>query len=492
MEKWEYSPTRDDNKIGPLTDFDSYWFSLALNFEEYTSTHSTQAIKKSSRKNRIISLILSIFYANYFKYMEKWEYSPTRDDNKIGPLTDFDSYWFSLALNFDECTSRVYKYMEKWEYSPTRDDNKIGPLTDFDSYWFSLALNFEEYTSTHSTQEWEYTPTRDDNKIGPLTDFDSYWFSLALNFEEYTSTHSTQAIKKSSRKNRIISLILSIFYANYFKYMEKWEYSPTRDDNKIGPLTDFDSYWFSLALNFDECTSRVYKYMEKWEYSPTRDDNKIGPLTDFDSYWFSLALNFEEYTSTHSTQEWEYTPTRDDNKIGPLTDFDSYWFSLALNFEEYTSTHSTQAIKKSSRKNRIISLILSIFYANYFKYMEKWEYSPTRDDNKIGPLTDFDSYWFSLALNFEEYTSTHSTQAIKKSSRKNRIISLILSIFYANYFKYMEKWEYSPTRNDNKIGPLTDFDSYWFSLALNFDQCTSSTWRSGNTLPPVTTTKSDL
>ncbi|KAL2744060.1 LOW QUALITY PROTEIN: hypothetical protein V1477_007936 [Vespula maculifrons] len=234
--------------------------------------------------------------------------------------------------------------------------------------------------STHFTQEWEYTPTRDDNKIGPLTDFDSYWFSLALNFEEYTSTHSTQAIKKSSRKNRIISLILSIFYANYFKYMEKWEYSPTRDDNKIGPLTDFDSYWFSLALNFDECTSRVY--------------------------------------------EWEYTPTRDDNKIGPLTDFDSYWFSLALNFEEYTSTHSTQAIKKSSRKNRIISLILSIFYANYFKYMEKWEYSPTRDDNKIGPLTDF--------------------------------------------------------------------DSYWFSLALNFDECTSSTWKSGNTLPPVTTTKSDL
>ncbi|KAL2735049.1 hypothetical protein V1477_013449 [Vespula maculifrons] len=80
MEKWEYSPTRDDNKIGPLTDFDNYWFSLALNFVEYTSTHSTQ------------------------KYMEKWEYSPTREDIKIGPLTDFDSYWFSLALNFDGCT----------------------------------------------------------------------------------------------------------------------------------------------------------------------------------------------------------------------------------------------------------------------------------------------------------------------------------------------------------------------------------------------------
>ncbi|KAF7395330.1 hypothetical protein HZH68_009380 [Vespula germanica] len=73
---------------------------------------------------------------------------------------------------------------------------------------------------------------------------------------------------------------------------------------------------------------------------------------------------------------------------------------------------------------------------------------------------------------------------------------------------YMEKWEYSPTRDDNKIGPLTDFDSYWFSLALNFDESTSYfsqyafntsnkeeliyTWRSGDTLPPVTTTKSGL
>ncbi|KAL2735042.1 hypothetical protein V1477_013442 [Vespula maculifrons] len=90
--------------------------------------------------------------------------------------------------------------MEKWEYSPTRDDNKIGPLTDFDSYWFTLALNFVEYTSTHSTQEWEYPPTRDDNKIGPLTDFDSYWFSLALNFDECTSQFAQYAFYTSNKE----------------------------------------------------------------------------------------------------------------------------------------------------------------------------------------------------------------------------------------------------------------------------------------------------
>ncbi|KAL2745669.1 hypothetical protein V1477_006060 [Vespula maculifrons] len=33
--------------------------------------------------------------------------------------------------------------MVKWGYFPTCDDNKIGPSTDFNSYWFSFALNLE-------------------------------------------------------------------------------------------------------------------------------------------------------------------------------------------------------------------------------------------------------------------------------------------------------------------------------------------------------------
>nr|KAF7400063.1 hypothetical protein H0235_015800 [Vespula pensylvanica] len=36
--------------------------------------------------------------------MVKWGYFPTCDDNKIGPLPDFNSYWFSFALYFDEET----------------------------------------------------------------------------------------------------------------------------------------------------------------------------------------------------------------------------------------------------------------------------------------------------------------------------------------------------------------------------------------------------
>ncbi|KAL2744601.1 hypothetical protein V1477_007143 [Vespula maculifrons] len=34
----------------------------------------------------------------------------------------------------------------KWGYTPTRDDNKVGSLTDPYSYSFSCALNFEEWT----------------------------------------------------------------------------------------------------------------------------------------------------------------------------------------------------------------------------------------------------------------------------------------------------------------------------------------------------------
>ncbi|KAL2747047.1 hypothetical protein V1477_005419 [Vespula maculifrons] len=125
MVQWGYSPTSDDNKIGPSTDFDSYWFSLALNFDEYTSQFSQYAFSASIREELIIkwcsgdtlppvtttkSDLRPTLTVTGSKYMEKWGYSPTRNDNKIGPSNDFDSYWFSLALNFDEYTSQFSQY----------------------------------------------------------------------------------------------------------------------------------------------------------------------------------------------------------------------------------------------------------------------------------------------------------------------------------------------------------------------------------------------
>ncbi|KAL2729866.1 uncharacterized protein V1477_015677 [Vespula maculifrons] len=53
-----------------MTDFDSYWFSYVLYFDEYTS----QFLQEASGPNNNEELI-QIY----------WGYSPTRDDNISGP-----------------------------------------------------------------------------------------------------------------------------------------------------------------------------------------------------------------------------------------------------------------------------------------------------------------------------------------------------------------------------------------------------------------------
>ncbi|KAL2749819.1 hypothetical protein V1477_001890, partial [Vespula maculifrons] len=254
------------------TDFDSYWFSLTLNFDEYASSFSRYTFSTNNNKELVM----------------KWCGGDTF--LSVTPMkSDFDSYWFSLVLNFDEYTSSFSRY------AFSANNNKELVRTDFDSYWFSLALNFDEYTSQFS----RYAFSTNNNKELVRTDFDSYWFSLTLNFDEYTSLFSRYA-----------------FSAN---------------NNKELMRTDFDSYWFSLVLNFDEYTSQFSK------------------RTDFDSYWFSLTLNFDEYTSQFS----RYAFSTNNNKELVRTDFDSYWFSLTLNFDEYTSPFSRYAFSTNNNKELI-------------------------------------------------------------------------------------------------------------------------------------------
>ncbi|KAL2723702.1 hypothetical protein V1477_018934 [Vespula maculifrons] len=100
--------------------------------------------------------------------------------------------------------------------------------------------------------------------------------------------------------------------------------------------------------------------------------------------------------------------------------------------------------------------------------------------------SDFDSYWFSLALNSYKYTSQSPQYAFSASNNKESM---------QNEMKYIEKWGCFRSRDDNKGGSLTDFDSYWSTLALNFDEWTSqfpSTSTSGDAFAVVTTTKSDI
>ncbi|KAL2744062.1 hypothetical protein V1477_007938 [Vespula maculifrons] len=72
-----------------------------------------------------------------------------------------------------------WNYIEKWGYSPTRDDNKLGSLmtlTVTGSY-FVLELHPEVGILSHPWRQ----------PSGVIGDFDSYWTRLALNFDKSTS-----------------------------------------------------------------------------------------------------------------------------------------------------------------------------------------------------------------------------------------------------------------------------------------------------------------
>ncbi|KAL2750931.1 LOW QUALITY PROTEIN: hypothetical protein V1477_001034 [Vespula maculifrons] len=215
----------------------------------------------------------------------QWGYSPTRNDNKIGPLADFDSYWLSLVLNFDECPSQILLDV----FGTSNNEELI--------YCLSLVLNFDECPSqilldvfgTSNNEEltiiifrnevllaqscFEFRRVNIAVLIGCV--WDNYCLSLVLNFDECPSQILLDVFGTSNNEELII-----IIFRN-----EVWGYSPTRDNNKIGPLADFDSYWLSLVLNFDECPSQILLDV----FGTSNNEELI--------YCLSLVLNFDECPS---------------------------------------------------------------------------------------------------------------------------------------------------------------------------------------------------
>ncbi|KAL2738414.1 hypothetical protein V1477_011773 [Vespula maculifrons] len=90
----------------------------------------------------------------------KWGYTPIRDNNKVGSLTDpykLNAMWglkndVGLCVGLRPVNLEIFadairaNLNAKWGYTPIRDNNKVGSLTDPYSYSFSCALNFEEWT----------------------------------------------------------------------------------------------------------------------------------------------------------------------------------------------------------------------------------------------------------------------------------------------------------------------------------------------------------
>ncbi|KAL2748424.1 hypothetical protein V1477_003067 [Vespula maculifrons] len=341
--KWGCSSSSDDDKVVPLTDFYNFFFSLPEDFDNLPP--------------RVVYFVLNLRSGDFRN--AKWGYYPTRDDNKVGPLTDFDSYWFSCALATDEETQKfsrrpfMHTKIAKWGYSASKDDNKVGPLTDFDN------LNCETKIA-----KWGYSASKDDNKVGPLTDFDNLNCEVGiLGFEGRQQSR----LKLGSGDSQLRGTTTKS------TKIAKWGYSASKDDNKVGPLTDFDNLNCEVGiLSFEgrqqnlNCETKI----AKWGYSASKDDNKVGPLTDFDNLNCEVGiLSFEGRQQNLNCEtkiaKWGYSASKDDNKVGPLIDFDN------LNCETKIA---------------------------------KWGYSASKDDNKVGPLTDFDSNWFSCVLAFEEET----------------------------------------------------------------------------------------
>ncbi|KAL2744818.1 hypothetical protein V1477_007360 [Vespula maculifrons] len=105
----------------------------------------------------------------------KWGYSASRDDNKVGSLTDLCSSQFSCALDFDQLKCDVGKFLH------SRRTVNLSPRVDLEI--FSLSRDFENLS-----------PRVDLEIFAPLLDFENLSsrmdleiFALAEDFENLSS-----------------------------------------------------------------------------------------------------------------------------------------------------------------------------------------------------------------------------------------------------------------------------------------------------------------
>nr|XP_050866084.1 uncharacterized protein LOC127071178 [Vespula vulgaris] len=267
MEEWGYSPTSDDNIS------DSYWFSLASNFDEYASQFSQYTFSTSNREELIFKLrsgdtrmretttktglrptltvTSSVVFWTSTRELRKFRGGYSYSNCEVGilgcerqqqrrafdrPLQLLVQLCFGLRRgNIENFAEAIPNEMEEWGYSPTSDDNIS------DSYWFSLASNFDEYASQ----------------------FSQYTFSTNLNCEVGILGCERQQQRRAFVRplQLLVQLCFGLRRGNIENFaeaipneMEEWGYSPTSDDNIS------DSYWFSLASNFDEYASQFSQY----------------------------------------------------------------------------------------------------------------------------------------------------------------------------------------------------------------------------------------
>ncbi|KAL2713818.1 hypothetical protein V1478_016375 [Vespula squamosa] len=159
------SDARDENKVGPSCDFVTFRHSFALTFDECTSQLPRDAFSGSDDEGEAkMEIVHSLF-------------SDARDENKVGPSTDFVDFWHSFALTFDECTSQLPR-----DAFSGSDDEGEAQMEIVHSR-SSDARDENKMEIVHSRS----SDARDENKVGPSSDFVTFWRSFALTCDECTS-----------------------------------------------------------------------------------------------------------------------------------------------------------------------------------------------------------------------------------------------------------------------------------------------------------------
>ncbi|KAL2744600.1 hypothetical protein V1477_007142 [Vespula maculifrons] len=163
----------------------------------------------------------------------------------------------------------------------------------------------------------------------------------------------------------------------------------------------------------------------KWGYTPTRDDNKLCfELRGVDLEIFAddirVSINEELIQIYNSPFDFRlkcdvglcfqlrrvdleiFTRARDFHNLSPRVDLEIFTDAIRVSINE----------RLKNDVGLLVQLCVGLRPVNLEIFTDdirvnlnaKWGYTPTRDDNKVGSLTDAYSYSFSCALNFEEWT----------------------------------------------------------------------------------------
>ncbi|KAL2744715.1 LOW QUALITY PROTEIN: uncharacterized protein V1477_007257 [Vespula maculifrons] len=202
----------------------------------------------------------------------KWGYTPTRDDNKVGYLTDLyiqlcfelrrvDLEIFGLSRDLDNLSPHVNLEI----FAPLVDFENLSPHVDLEI--FAPLVDFENLS-----------PRVDLEIFAPLRDFEN--LSARVNLEIFTD------VIRVSINEQLIQI--------YNNLNAKWGYTPTRDDNKLlvqlcFELRRVDLEIFTLARDLDNLSPRVD--LEIFELSKNFDD--LCPPADLDIFTECYSCKYQ-------------------------------------------------------------------------------------------------------------------------------------------------------------------------------------------------------